>query len=86
LGKTTSSKPSTNSPIDGDSEVRSVNRTHQDEALDKTNTAVSSDFTEDTWIGSNCSPDLESLQTSASNSGRWGTNLGKPFCDSERAP
>jgi hypothetical protein len=37
-------------------EVRSTNRTHQDEALDETNTMVPSDFADDEQIGSNCSP------------------------------
>jgi hypothetical protein len=60
-------------PIDGDSEVRSMNRTHCDEALDETNAAVSLDSANDARIGSNCSPELspklEPLRTSASNSG-----------------
>jgi hypothetical protein len=60
-------------PIDGDSEVRSMNRTHCDEALDETNATVSLDSADDARIGSNCSselsPELEPLRTSASNSG-----------------
>jgi hypothetical protein len=44
--------------IDGDSEVRSMNRTCPDEALDETNTAVPSDSADDARIGSNCSPEL----------------------------
>jgi hypothetical protein len=58
---------------------------HQDEALDETNAVVHSDSADDTQIGSNSSPELKPLRTSASNSGRWSMNLGKPFCDSERA-
>jgi hypothetical protein len=74
-----------NSSIDRDSKVRSMNRTHQDEALDETNTAVPSDSVDNARIGSNCSPELELLQTSASNFERWGMNMGKPFYDSECA-
>jgi hypothetical protein len=74
-----------NSSIDGDSEVQSLNRTHRDEALVDTNTAVLSDSADHTRIGSNCSSELESLQTSISYSERWGMNLRKPFHDSECA-
>jgi hypothetical protein len=52
---------------------------HRDEALDETNLVVSSDSADDTWIGSNCLPELEPLRTSASNSGSWELNLRKPF-------
>jgi hypothetical protein len=59
--------------IDGDSEVRSTNSTHCDEALDEMNAAVSSDFADDARIGSNCSSEMSSefkpLRTSASNTG-----------------
>jgi hypothetical protein len=34
---------------------------HCDEALDKMNAMVPSDFTDDAQIGSNCSPELEQL-------------------------
>jgi hypothetical protein len=75
--------------IDGDSEVRLTNRTHQDEALDETNAAVLSDSADDARIGSNCSPELspelEPLRSSVSNSGSWELNLRKLFCDSECA-
>jgi hypothetical protein len=53
--------------IDRDSEVRSINRTHCDEALDETNAAVPSDSADDAKIGSNCSLELEPLRTTASN-------------------
>jgi hypothetical protein len=50
-----SPEPRRKSSIDGDSEVRSTNRTHPDEALDETNVAVPSDSADDARIGSNCS-------------------------------
>jgi hypothetical protein len=50
-----------------ESEVRSTNRKNQDEALDDTNTTVSSDFTNDARIESNCSLELEPPRTSARN-------------------
>jgi hypothetical protein len=80
-----SPEPRRKSSIDGDSEVRSMNQAHRDEALDKTNTAVSSDSADDARIGSNCSPELEPLRTSASNSGSWELNLRKQFFALERA-
>jgi hypothetical protein len=58
---------------------------HLDEALDETNAAVPSDSADDARIGSNCSAELEPLRTSASNSGSWELNLGKPFRALERA-
>jgi hypothetical protein len=88
-GRRPSPDPRMNSSIDGDSEVRSTNRTQQDEALNEMNVAVPSDSANDARIGSNylseLSSELEPLQTSASNSGRWGMSLGKPFRDSECA-
>jgi hypothetical protein len=83
-GRRSSSEPRRNPPIDEDSEVRSTNRMHQDEALDEMIAAVPSDSADDTQNGCNCSTELEPLRTSTSNFGRWGMNLGKPFCDSER--
>jgi hypothetical protein len=51
--------------------------------------AVPLDSAHNARIGSNCSlklsSELELLRTSTSNSGRWGMNLRKPFCDSEHA-
>jgi hypothetical protein len=83
-GKMTTVEPSINSPIDGDLGVCPTNRMHRDEALDETNTVVPSDSLDDARFGSNCSPELsvelKPLRTSASNSGRWGLNLGKRFC------
>jgi hypothetical protein len=84
-GKTTSPEPSTNSSIRDELLVGSMNRRHQDEALGETNAAVPSDSADDARIGSNCSLELGPLRTSASNSGRWGMNLRKPFCDSKHA-
>jgi hypothetical protein len=71
--------------IDGDSEVRSTNQMHYDEALDETNAAISSDSADDAQIGSNCSPEFEPLRTSASNYGSWELNLRKWFRALERA-
>jgi hypothetical protein len=68
-GRRPSLEPRKKPSIDGDSEVRSTNRMHYDEALDKTNATVSLDSTDDAWIESNCSPKLDPLRTSASNSG-----------------
>jgi hypothetical protein len=77
------------SSIDGESEVRSTNRKHQDEALDEANTTVLLDFANDARIESNCSPelspDMEPPRTLASNSGNCVSNLGKRFRDFERA-
>jgi hypothetical protein len=65
--------PRRKSLIDDELEVRSMNRKHQDEALDEMDAAVLSDFANDPRIESNCSselsPELESSQTSASYSG-----------------
>jgi hypothetical protein len=44
-----------------------MNRTRFDEALDETNTGVTSDSADDARIGSNCSLELEPPRTSASN-------------------
>jgi hypothetical protein len=38
-----------------------MNQTRRDEALDETIAAVSSDSADDARIGSNCSPELETL-------------------------
>jgi hypothetical protein len=46
-----------------------MNRMRPDEALGETNAAVPSDSADDARIGSNCSPELEPIRTSASNSG-----------------
>jgi hypothetical protein len=43
------------SSIGDESEVRLMNRKHQDEALDEMNTVVSSDFADDAQIENNCS-------------------------------
>jgi hypothetical protein len=56
-----------------------------DEALGETHTAVSSDFDNDTQTESNCSPELEPSQTSASNSGSFESRLGVRFRISKRA-
>jgi hypothetical protein len=48
--------PRKNLSIDGDLEVQSMNRTHCNEVLDKTNVAVPSDSADDAQIGNNCSP------------------------------
>jgi hypothetical protein len=50
-----------NISIDGDSGVRSTNQMSPGEALDKTNTTVSSDSADNAPIGSNCSPELEPI-------------------------
>jgi hypothetical protein len=50
---------------------------HRDEALDEKNAAVLLDSADDARTGSNCSPELEPLRTSASNSGSWEMNLEK---------
>jgi hypothetical protein len=87
--ETTSPEPRVNSSIGGDSEVRSTHRMHRDEAMDETNVGVPSDSTDYARIGSNCSSELslefEPLRTSASNYGRWGMNMRKPFHNSECA-
>ena len=68
-----SPEPKGNPSIAGDSGIQSTNRTRPDEALDETNAAVPSDSADDPRIGSNCLPELsselESLRTSASNTG-----------------
>jgi hypothetical protein len=75
--------------IDGDSEVRSTNRTQRDEALDETNAMVLLDSADDARIESNCSPELSSelepLRTSVSNFGSWEMNMRKLFGESESA-
>jgi hypothetical protein len=48
-----------NLSIDGEPEIGSTNRKHQDGALNKTKTAVLSDFANDARIESNCSSKLE---------------------------
>jgi hypothetical protein len=68
-GRRPSLEPRRNPSISGDSGVRSTNRTRPDEALDDTNAAVPSDSAENARIGSNCSPELEPLRTSTSNTG-----------------
>jgi hypothetical protein len=80
-----SPEPKRNSSIDGELEVRSMNRKNRDEALDDTNAAVLSNFANDAWIESNCLPELEPLRTSTSNSINCGSNLGKQFRDLARA-
>jgi hypothetical protein len=60
-------EPKSNPSIDGDSGVQSTNRTHCNEALDETNAVVPSDSAHEARIESNCSPELEPLRTSASN-------------------
>jgi hypothetical protein len=49
------------SSFDVDLEVRSMNRTHRDEALDGLNAAVPSDPADDAQIESNCWPELKPL-------------------------
>jgi hypothetical protein len=66
-GRRPSPEPRRNSSIAGDSGVQSMNRTCPDEALDETNAAVPSDSADNARIGSNCSPELKALRTSASN-------------------
>jgi hypothetical protein len=74
--------------ISDESVVGSTNQKHQDEPLDETNAVVLSDFTNNTRIGINCSPELslelEPPRTSVSNSRTCGSNLGKRFRDLER--
>jgi hypothetical protein len=63
--------------------ARSMNRRHQDEALDETNAAVPSNSANDAQIESNyspeLSPELEPSRNSSSNSGSYGSKLGKGF-------
>jgi hypothetical protein len=68
-GRRPSVEPRRNPSIAGDSGIQSMNRTRSDEALDETNAAVPSDLADDARIGINCSPELEPLRTSASNTG-----------------
>jgi hypothetical protein len=88
-GRRPSPEPKENPSIAGDSGIQSTNRTHCDEALDKTNAAVPSDSADDARIGSNCSPELspelELPRTSASNTGSLGLDLEKTFRVLERA-
>jgi hypothetical protein len=79
-----SPEPRRNPSIDGEPEVGSTNRKHQDRALDKTNATVLSDFANDARIESNCSPELELPRTLVSNFGNCGSNLGKRFSYLER--
>jgi hypothetical protein len=83
--KTTSPKPSTNSSIEDEPLVRSMNRRHWDEALGKTKVAVPSDSIDDARIESSCSTKLEPSRTPASNSGSFGSRLGMGFRNSKRA-
>jgi hypothetical protein len=48
-------EPRRNSSIDGELEVRSMNRKHRDEALDETSIVVLSDFSNNPRIKSNFS-------------------------------
>jgi hypothetical protein len=74
-----SPEPRRKSSISGEPTVRLMNRKHRDKALDEMDAAVLSNFANDAWIESNCSPELEPPLTSASNSGNCGSNLGKQF-------
>ena len=78
-------EPRRNLSIDGELEVGLMNRKFRDEALDETNAVVLLDFANDIRIECNYSPKLEPPRTSASNSGNYGSNLGKRFQDLERA-
>jgi hypothetical protein len=80
-----SPKQRRNLSIDGELEVGLMNRKFRDEALDETNAVVLLDFANDIRIECNYSPKLEPPRTSASNSGNYGSNLGKRFQDLERA-
>jgi hypothetical protein len=55
------------------------------QSLDETNATVPSDSANEAQIESNCSPELKSSRTSASNSGSCGSKLGKGFQNFERA-
>jgi hypothetical protein len=72
-----------NPSIDGEPKVQSINRKHQDEALDETNTVALSDFANDARFESNfsleLSSELELPRNSASNFRNYGLNLGKQF-------
>jgi hypothetical protein len=61
-----------------------MNQKH-DKALDETNTVVPSNSADDARIKSNCLSELESSRTLASNSGSFGSKLGKEFRNSESA-
>jgi hypothetical protein len=74
-----SPEPSINLSIGDEPSVGSTNQRHRDEALDETNAAVPSDSTNNAWIESNCSPELEPFQTSTSNSRSFGSNLRVGF-------
>jgi hypothetical protein len=84
-----SPEPGTNSPIQDEQSVGSMNRRHRDEVLDETNAMVPLDFDDDAQIKSNCLPELSSelepFRTSASNSGSFGSKLGMGFRISLRA-
>jgi hypothetical protein len=73
-----SPEPSTKSSIGDESMVRSTNRRHQDETLDKMNAAVPSDSADDARIKSNCSPELES-EGGVSNLEKGSTRGFQPF-------
>jgi hypothetical protein len=70
---------STNSPIEDETLVRSINRRYRDEVLDETNAAVLSDSVDEARIESNCSPELEPCRTTANNSGTFASNLRMEF-------
>jgi hypothetical protein len=75
----------TNSPIGDEPSVRSMSRRHRDKALHEMNAAVPSDSTDDVRIENDCSSELESSRTSASNSGSFVKNLRMGFRILERA-
>jgi hypothetical protein len=82
-------EPRRKSSIGGEVVVGSTNQKHRNESLDETNASVLLDFTNNTRIESNCSPELspvlEPSRTSVSNSENCGSNFGKQFQDLERA-
>jgi hypothetical protein len=88
-GRRPSLEPRRKPSIDGDSEVRSTNRTHCDKALAETNVAVPSDSADDAQIGSNyspeLSPELEPLPNFGDQFRELGIEYGKPFRALERA-
>jgi hypothetical protein len=83
--KMTSPEPRTNSQIDDEPSIESTNRRNHDKSLEETNAVVPSDFVDDAWIESNCSPELKLSRTLTSNSGSFGSKLGKGFRNSKRA-
>jgi hypothetical protein len=78
-----SPEPRRNPSIYDDLKTKINIQEHQVVDLNETNVVVPSDIAEDQRIESNCSlellPELEPSRTSASNSGRCGLNLEKPF-------